>query len=190
MAISFSNLSAFRKYARLCATGVLSAFLTLQTALALETDASQPISVLADSAEFNPDQGIATYTGSVEIEQGSLKVNAHKVVVYRKADGEIDKIIAEGKAERVHLQQQPNPEDAVVHAFAMSIVYQAALQEVELTRQAELENGKDKFSGERIRYHLQNKRIQAWGQENNQTSPSSDGRVKIILFPTENKEQQ
>lgn len=190
MTNSLSNLSGFRKYVLLCAAGLFSALLTLRTASALESDASQPISVLADSAEFNPDQGIAIYSGSVEIEQGSLKVKAHKVTVYRNTDGEIDKIIAEGKDQRVHMQQQPNPEDAVVHAFAMSIVYQATAQEVELTRQAELENGKDKFSGERIRYHLQNKRIQAWGQGNNQTSPSNDGRVKIILFPTENKEPQ
>lgn len=185
-----SNLSNFRKYVLLCTAGLFSVLLNISTASALESDASQPISVLADSAEFNPDQGIVTYSGSVEIEQGSLKVKAHKVTVYRNTDGEIDKIIAEGRDQRVHMQQQPTLEDAVVHAFAMSIVYQAAAQEVELTRQAELENGKDKFSGERIRYHLQSKRIQAWGQENNQTGPSHDGRVKIILLPNANKEQQ
>ena len=164
--------------------------LTALPAKALESDANQPISVLAQSAEFNPDQGIAIYTGSVEIEQGSLKVKAHKVTVYRKTNGEIDKIIAEGQKERVHLQQQPNPEDPVVHAYAMNIDYLATLQQVELTRNAEIENGQDRFSGERIRYHLQTKRIQAWGQDSGESSPDNDGRVKIILFPNEGEQSQ
>lgn len=190
MPMSITMLLGLRKFGLFCVTALLSGFLLSQPAQALESDTDQPISVLANSAEFTPDQGIAIYTGNVEIEQGSLKVDAHKVTVYRKADGEIDKIIAEGKDNQVHLQQQPKPEDPVVHAYAMSIVYQAALQEVELTRQAELENGKDQFSGERIRYHLQTKRIQAWGQDNNKDAPSDDGRVKIILFPNNGKEQK
>lgn len=188
--MSLSRQSGLRQYAFFCVAAILSAFLIVRPAAALESDANQPISVLADSAEFTPDQGIAIYSGNVEIEQGSLKVEANKVTVYRKTDGEIEKILAEGKDTRVHLQQQPNPTDPVVHAYAMSIVYLAGIQQVELTRQAELENGKDRFSGERIRYHLQTKRIQAWGQDNKEDASANDGRVKIILFPNNAKEQQ
>ncbi len=159
-------------------------------ASALENDAQQPISVLAQNAEFNPDQGIAIYTGKVEIEQGSLRIKAHKITVYRKPDGEIDKIFAEGLKERVHLQQQPKPESPIVQAYAMKIDYQASEQQVELTQQAELENGLDRFSGERIRYHLQSKRIQAWGQNKVQDGQSTDGRVKIILLPTKDEQAQ
>lgn len=188
MANNLSTQSGSRKYALIFGAALLSGFLAIKPAAALEGDARQPISVLADSAEFNPGQGIATYTGNVLIVQGSLKVDAHKVTVFRKNSGEIDKIIAEGKTKRVHLQQQPTPEDAVVSAFAMTIIYQASLQQVELNQQAELENGQDRFSGERIRYHLQDKRIQAWGQSESQETASSDGRVKIILFPKKEEE--
>ncbi|OOV86483.1 lipopolysaccharide transport periplasmic protein LptA [Oceanospirillum linum] len=164
--------------------------LAFTPASALENDAQQPISVLAQNAEFNPDQGTAIYTGKVEIEQGSLRVKAHKVTVYRRSDGEIDKIIAEGLNDRVYLQQQPKPEDPIVKAYAMKIDYLASQQQVELTHQAELENGQDSFSGERIRYHLQSKRIQAWGQNKTQNEQSTDGRVKIILFPGEGEQAQ
>ena len=169
---------------------VIFAFITPR-AFALDTDADQPISVLAQSAEFNPDQGLAIYTGNVEIEQGSLKVKAHKVTVYRKPDGSMDKIIAEGQSERVHMQQRPNTNDPVVHAYAMRIDYLTDAQQVDLNRQAQLENGQDRFTGERILYHLQTKRIQAWGQRAEQNADSAkkdkgqdgEGRVKIILFP-------
>lgn len=189
MPMSLRIGSALRKWMFIGASALMITTLMPTVALALESDADQPISVLADSAEFTPDQGIAVYIGDVEIKQGSLKVDAHKVTVYRKTDGEIERIIAEGKEQRVHLQQQPKPEDPVVHAYAMSVVYQAESQEVELTQQAVLENGKDSFSGERIRYHLQTRRIQAWGQETNQGSDADNGRVKIILFPNSSKEQ-
>lgn len=177
-------LSAFR----LSVLGLLTALMISTPSLALETDAQQAISVLADSAEFNPDQGLAIYTGRVEIEQGSLKVNAHQVTVYRQANGEIDKIIAQGQNERVHMQQQPQPEDPIVHAYAMRIEYLAGDQQVLLNRQAQLENGQDRFTGERIRYHLQSKRIQAWGQNPDKAkdNPADEGRVKIILFPADN----
>jgi len=177
---------------------VIFAFITPR-AFALDTDADQPISVLAQSAEFNPDQGLAIYTGNVEIEQGSLKVKAHKVTVYRKPDGSMDKIIAEGQSEeRVHMQQKPNPNDPVVHAYAMRIDYLTDAQQVDLNRQAQLENGQDRFTGERILYHLQTKRIQAWGQRAEQNTDNTkkdegqdgEGRVKIILFPNSDKAQQ
>lgn len=158
-------------------------------ALALESDARQPISVLADSAEFNPDQGIAVYTGNVEIEQGSLKVKAHKITVYRNEAGEIDNIQATGQDKRVHLQQKPAPEDPVVHAYAMRIDYKAARQQVELTRQAYLKNGQDSFRGERILYHLQTRQIRAWGQDEDGQSENQDGRVKVILAPANNEAQ-
>jgi len=177
---------------------VIFAFITPR-AFALDTDADQPISVLAQSAEFNPDQGLAIYTGNVEIEQGSLKVKARKVTVYRKPDGSMDKIIAEGQSEeRVHMQQKPNPNDPVVHAYAMRIDYLTDAQQVDLNRQAQLENGQDRFTGERILYHLQTKRIQAWGQRAEQNTDNTkkdegqdgEGRVKIILFPNSDKAQQ
>ena len=152
------------------------------TAGALESDAHQPVSVLAERAAFNPNQGIATYTGNVEMEQGSLKITAHKVIIYRQADGEIEKIIAEGQSVPVHLQQQPNPGEPLVQAYGMSMEYQAASQQVTLTGQARLENGRDSFSGERIHYQMQSQQIQAWGQSQS-ADDSDNGRVRIMLLP-------
>ena len=43
------------------------------SALALPSDRSQPISLVADKATYNDKTGITTYTGNVVIEQGTMK---------------------------------------------------------------------------------------------------------------------
>lgn len=149
---------------------------------ALESDRSQPISIQANQAEFNPETGIATYTGAVEMIQGSLKVNAHSVTIHQDSNGEVSKIIAIAKDKRVHLRQQPSPDSPEVHAFAMYAEYLAAEQEVLLKEQAQIENGQDQFTGKRIRYNLQTRNIRAWGDDTQDTS-QQPGQVKIILYP-------
>ncbi|MAC45637.1 lipopolysaccharide transport periplasmic protein LptA [Oceanospirillum beijerinckii] len=168
-----------------------SPFLSL-SALALGSDRQQPINIQADQAEFNPNTGIATYTGTVVLTQGSLKVAAHQLTIYQTDSGELDKVVAQGKEQRVHIQQQPNEQDPLVHAYAMHVEYFALEQEILLTDSAEVENGSDRFTGENIRYSLQNRNIRAWGKKSNvENNPDADeGRVKIILFPQNSKKQE
>ncbi len=159
----------------------------LSSAFALETDNQQPINIQANQAEFNPETRIATYTGKVQLTQGSLKVIAYQLTIHQQENGEIHKVIASGKEERVHIQQKPNPEASLVHAFAMHAEYFASEQEILLKEQAEVENGSDRFTGNSIRYNLQSRSIKAWGEKTNQDAPAtnnqSSGQVKIILYP-------
>ena len=159
---------------------------------ALDSDKQQPINIQADQAEFNPNTGIATYTGTVVLTQGSLRVEAHQLTIYQTDNGELDKVVAQGEKQRVHIQQQPNAQDPLVHAYAMHVEYFALEQEILLTHNAEVENGSDRFTGENIRYSLQNRNIRAWGKKSNtENNPDADeGRVKIILFPQNSKKQE
>lgn len=156
---------------------------------ALDSDSAQPINIQANQAEFNPETGIATYTGDVKLNQGSLKVKAHAVTIYQDNNGEISKVVATGKSKRVHMQQKPEPDSPEVHAFAMYAEYLSVEQEVLLKDNAELENGKDRFTGDRIRYNLQTRNIRAWGDKNSssQSQSSAPGQVKIILYPKNNQ---
>lgn len=159
---------------------------------ALDSDNQQPINIQADQAEFNPNTGIATYTGAVVLTQGSLKVEAHQLTIYQSDTGELDKVVAKGEQKRVHIQQQPNAQDPLVHAYAMQAEFFAIEQEILLKQNAEVENGSDRFTGDSIRYNLQSRNIRAWG-DNSNTDTESDqekGRVKIILFPQNSKKQE
>ena len=49
-------------------------------ALALPSDRSKAISLVADRATFNEKTGVTTYTGNVIIEQGTMKLQADSIV--------------------------------------------------------------------------------------------------------------
>lgn len=166
---------------------VVLIFSALHSAFALEADNQQPMNIQANQAEFNPETRIATYTGKVQLTQGSLKVKAYQLTIHQQENGEIHKVIARGKQERVHIQQKPSPEAPLVHALAMHAEYFASEQEILLKEQAEVENGNDRFTGDSIRYNLQSRSIKAWGETTSQDTPTTDSKpsnqVKIILYP-------
>ncbi len=56
------------------------AVLSSAGALALPSDRSQPITLLADRATFSERTGVTTYTGNVVIEQGTMKLQADSIV--------------------------------------------------------------------------------------------------------------
>ncbi|OPX54944.1 lipopolysaccharide export system protein LptA [Oceanospirillum multiglobuliferum] len=153
--------------------------------LALESDRQQPIQIEAQQAEFNPETGIAVYTGNVKMEQGSLKVSADQITIYQNDQKEVDKVVATAKSILVHMQQQPKPDEPLVHAYAQKIEYLSAEQEMLLQKNARLENGQDQFAGDKIRYHLQTRHIKAWGAEESDDSEAAvkGPQVKIILYP-------
>lgn len=174
----------------LSSTCALLLILLSVPSLALESDRQQPIQIEAQQAEFNPDTGIAVYTGQVLMVQGSLRIVADQVTIYQNAKKEVEKVVATAKDSQVHMQQQPKPEEPLVHAYAHTIEYRSVEQEMLLQQNARLENGQDQFTGNQIRYHLQTRHIKAWGGDNSNTNKTDTPQVKIILYPkTDNAAQ-
>lgn len=159
-------------------------------AQALESDAQQPIQIEAQQAEFNPETGIAVYTGNVLIQQGSLRIAAEQVTVYQDDQKAVKKVVATAIQSLVHLQQQPRSNEPLVQAYAQLIEYHAVTQEVLLQNDALLENGQDQFRGNQIRYHLQTRHIKAWGTDTKAAEQTDTPQVKIILYPKTDIEPQ
>ncbi|MEC7377851.1 MAG: LptA/OstA family protein, partial [Pseudomonadota bacterium] len=68
-------------------------------AAAFDLNSDIPIKVTADNARLDDAQGIATYTGDVELEQGQTRLDAERVVLYRDANG-LSRIEASGTPAR------------------------------------------------------------------------------------------
>ena len=49
---------------------------------ALQGDRAEPISIESDTAERDETKGTTTYAGAVIMQQGSMKINADKVIIY------------------------------------------------------------------------------------------------------------
>jgi len=144
-------------------------------ALALETDRDQPIRIVADSALRDERQGITIYTGNVDMQQGSLRLRADKVTIYRIVE-EADKIVGEGSPAR--LEQQQNPDKPPIEASGNIIEYYKDEERVQLTGNAMIEQEGSTVTGQMIEYFIADELVKATG-----AGGDSPRRVEVIIPP-------
>ncbi|MDE0350676.1 MAG: lipopolysaccharide transport periplasmic protein LptA [Gammaproteobacteria bacterium] len=135
------------------------------------SDAEQPIHWRADHAEGDA-TGRTILTGDVQMEQGTLRVEADRMVIEYEGD-RVVRITAEGDLARY--RQRPRPDAAPVEADAERIVYHAVEERVELLGRAYLAQEPNEFRGQVIHYDVQAGRIDAAGD--------GDGSVEMIWQP-------
>ena len=110
-------------------------------------------------------------TGSVQIDQGSMRLEADRVVIERDAD-QITLIDARGDPARY--RQQPEPGTGFIEARAANIVYRPVDARIELIGSAWLTRDSDEFRGEVITYDMREGKVVASGK--------NEG-VEMILQP-------
>ena len=133
-------------------SGLLLASLLLLAPLssfALQSDQDQPIHLEADSVEIDEEKGVSLYQGNVIITQGSFKVWADKMWIYRKA-GKTEKILTEGNPTRFRQLMDGSNEEVRGEAKKASIFPDK--DEVQLSGDAVIEQGKDNFRNDRITF--------------------------------------
>ncbi|WP_251978951.1 lipopolysaccharide transport periplasmic protein LptA [Salinicola avicenniae] len=148
-------------------------------ALALEGDASAPIEIAADQLEIDDRQGTAVYTGSVDMQQGSMNLLAARVEIQRGSNGEVSQVTATGSGERAYLEQKPAPDEEIVKGWGDTVIYHAGERRVELIGNAELHQAGDTFDGAYVEYFLDSRRVQARSGD----SDDGDQRVRMTLTP-------
>lgn len=142
--------------------------------VALPSDREQPIEISADSAERDEAEGTTTYAGGVVMEQGSMRIDAHKVVIYNDRN-KVTKIVAEGEPARY--QQQPNQGDGLVVAEAKRLEYNISEEALHLIESASLKQEGTSLSGNRIDYDVRKAVVKA-GSDAAQTE-----RVRMVIPP-------
>lgn len=142
--------------------------------LALAEDRDQPISLKADRLEINQKSGVGSYEGNVELQQGSLRITAARILVRRKGN-ELTLIEADGTP--VKITQRPAPGREETRAEARRIVYDLKQGTLRLTGQAHIWQNGNEFSGETIIYDNLRGMVRASGDEQKKE------RVEVILQP-------
>jgi len=143
---------------------------------ALPDDREQPIYVQSDLAERDDRRGITTYTGDVEIDQGSLQIKADIVKIHTE-DDEVSRIIAVGKPANMH--QQPELDRAVVHARGNTITYDVIEEILILTGDAEVDQDGTIVKGDSISYFIREQRVKALSEND----PQGKKRVQMVIPP-------
>jgi len=166
----------YRTLASLITLLTLSAAIS-PAAWALKTDRNQTINIQADKAVSNEKTGVTTYEGTVQIDQGSLRILADRVTIERQ-DNKVKLIVAKGKPAR--FQQRPAADKNMVIAEGFTINYLVAKDRITLKRNALLEQEGTTMTGESIDYDIAQSVVKA-GDGNT----GSQGRVQIVI-PAQN----
>lgn len=145
---------------------------------ALPTDKTETIRGSADNLTVDQKNGVATYTGSVKIAQGSLMISADSIVIHTNADSSVEKMIATGSPAR--FQQQPEKDQGVVTAAAKQITYTPNNEHLLLVEDASVEQNGAVMSGPHIDYDLVKEVMKAAG---NNTASGGGQRIEIVIPP-------
>lgn len=145
---------------------------------ALPSDKNETIRGSADSLTIDQKNGVATYTGSVQITQGSLVISANSIVIHTDADNNVKKMVATGNPAR--FQQQPEKDQGVVTAAAKKITYTPNDEHLLLVENASVEQNGAVMSGPHIDYDLVKEVMKAAG---NNGAGGSGQRIEIVIPP-------
>lgn len=128
---------------------VLAAALALfvTSVAALESDRDQPIELAADSVDIDEGKGLSTYKGDVDLRQGTMRLRADIVTVYRSGR-KTSKIVAEGRPVKFQQQSKKGP----VKGEARRVEYEVDSENLLMAGDAVLIQGKDSMRSDRIVY--------------------------------------
>jgi lipopolysaccharide export system protein LptA len=141
---------------------------------ARSTTPRQPIRIEADRAEITDQTGVSVYSGRVSLRQGDLEMEGERLEIRRDgASGEIHAVLSGKPA----VLRQPTETGEMVNARAERIDYRSRDKSLDLQGSAEFVRGRDRVSGQSIRYDANARKLLASGPN------SGGGRVQIVIEP-------
>ena len=153
-----------------------------QWTVALPDDREQPIHISADEALRDEKRGVTVYSGNVQMNQGSMHIEADRVTIYH-VDADADKIVARGQPAK--MRQRPDLEKGPVHARALIIEYYQQEQKVKLREQARIEQDGAIVTGDSIDYFIEQELVKA------DSDQARDGnRVQVVIPPSTPEENE
>lgn len=148
--------------------------LSAQPAFALDNDSEQPVYIDSDNAVYDEKAEISTYTGKVVATQGSIRIDADKLVVYLKG-GDIIKLVATGNPS--HFEQLPAVGKEKIYGEGLINEFYPEKNLLIFMKKASVWQGDAKQSSEYIEYDTKLSLLKA-GEK------SSDGkRVHSVIKP-------
>lgn len=149
--------------------------MTSLSAFALREDSNQPINIVSDNQSLDMESSIVTFTDNVVITQGSILINANKVVITRPATNSGNKETVEAFGNPVTFHQLMD-DGKPVDGKANKVHYDLGSEFLTLTGNAELKQLDSKINGERITYDVKKQQLKANGGKS---------RVQTLLIPAQ-----
>jgi lipopolysaccharide export system protein LptA len=173
-----STRATARNERRLRGAVLLLAFLAAPLAHALGNDRDKPMDVTADYSKINQGKdkkpGTTYLRGNVRVVQGTMKANAAEATIHQKANGDVQRVVMNGK--QAHVEQRQDG-GGLMTADADQIDFDNDTSVAVLTGNVTVvQAGRGEFHGEKMTYNTNTGEM-----ESGDTNASS--RVHIIMQP-------
>lgn len=162
----------------------------ISNAGAERADREKPIHLEADRAtveDVNRKEGsrISIFTGNVILTQGTLRINADKVIMKEDSLG-FRHATATGNL--VSFRQKRDRMDEYVEGWSERAEYDSKTEKIELFRQARLIRGEDEVLGDYISYDMNSEFFQVISSKERGVETGPDKRVRITIQPKNKSE--
>ncbi len=150
--------------------------LTTNSAYALKSDSVQPIYIDSDSQHLDMKSNRVTFSGDVKLRQGSITINADKIIVIRNPkDDTLQEIEGYGKPATF---SQLTDDGKTLSGQAKELYYNVGTDQLTMITDAILSQDESTIQGNKITYQIGSQKL---------TAKSGDGeRVKTVLQPAQN----
>lgn len=148
-------------------------------------DREKPINIEADSVTVDDSKQTSTFEGNVQMRQGTLSIEAAKIVVMQDSKG-YSHIVASGQP--AHLRQKHDISNEYTEGFGERIEYDNYAEIANFYGQARVKREGDDVRGEHIVYNTKTGVFQVFGSKDktaDTTGTPGKGRVTIVIQPKE-----
>lgn len=153
---------------------LITCLLLSSQAFALSSDQDQPVYIDSDSQQLDMKSNKVTFQGDVKLKQGSININAAKVVVTRNPkNGSIQSIDAFGNLVTF---SQLTDDGKTLYGEAKEMQYSLAKDQLTMKKSAMLSQDDSTIRGSQIRYKISQQKLIA-------DSQSKGDRVTTVLQP-------
>ncbi len=144
-------------------------------------DRDKPVNLEADTVIMDDASKVSTYSGNVQLSQGTLLIRADKLVVKEDGAG-----FQHGTAygNPASFRQKREGLDEFVEGYALRIEYDSQKDKVELLSQARMKRNQDEVRGNYISYDAKTEFFQVLGGGKEAAPPGREkGRVHAVIQP-------
>ncbi|HHF3095126.1 TPA: lipopolysaccharide transport periplasmic protein LptA [Vibrio diabolicus] len=154
---------------------LLALVLAAPQALALKSDTQQPVYINSDTQQVDMKSNQVIFKGDVSLKQGSINIDADRIVVTRDPKTEaIKQIQAFGKPAKF---SQLMDDGKTLSGQAVELDYRISTDELIMKGQAQLAQDNNTIKGSSIRYQIGKQKLVA--------DSSKEERVTTILQPNQ-----
>lgn len=149
-------------------------------------DREKPINMEADRVTVDDTSQISTFEGNVQLHQGTLFIEANKILVSQDKKG-YSQITATGQP--AHFRQKRDDFNEYAEGFGDRIEYDSNAEVANFYGQARVKREGDDVRGEHIIYNTKTGIFQVFGSSDKQNGTPDKGRVTITIQPKDKAKQ-